>query len=65
MDLIGNLEVENLGNARMMNILGNNFSKISDYIYLDILVYSVLSLLDYVRGENQGLCLACSECSFT
>lgn len=50
-DLIRDLEVENLGNARMMNILGNNFSKISDYIYLDILVYSVLSLPDCAWWE--------------
>lgn len=47
-DLIRDLEVENLGNVRMMNILGNNFFKILDYIYFDILVYLVLFFLDCV-----------------
>lgn len=50
-DLIRDLEVENLGNARMMNILGNNFFKILDYIYFDILVYLVLFFLDCVWWE--------------
>ena len=64
MNLIGDPEEENLEIMlewwRFRKIIFWSFLnliemlKISDFIYFDMLVYSMLSLLDYVHGENQG-----------